>query len=511
MSTRWALISVTDKEDLVSFATGLVKLGFSLLSTGGSAQTLRDGGLEVTDVAQRTGFPEMLDGRVKTLHPSVHAGILARATDDHLAQLAAQSIAPIDLVVVNLYQFAKAAEAGAEWNELVESIDIGGPTLIRAAAKNCERVAVVTHPDQYEQVLGELTAYGEVRSETRRHLAVLAFQYTASYDAVIAQTFWSRGPDRGFPTQLSMTWRKANDLRYGENPHQVAALYCDPSPQEGSLAAGKLMGGKALSYNNLVDAEAALALIREFDRPAVAVIKHTNPCGAAVADTIEEAYKLAVAGDPLSAFGGIVACNRAVSPAVAETVVERFFEVVVAPDFSLEAVEILRRRENMRLLEVGECNGHVRMQVLRAISGGLLIQTIDNVVLDDARLKVVTDQKPTAEQWADLRFGWTVCKHVKSNAIVLVKDGQVVGVGAGQMSRVDAVVLAVRKAGERARGSVLASDAFFPFPDGIEEAAKAGVVAVIQPGGSKRDDEVTAAADEHHLPMVMTGIRHFRH
>ena len=503
-----ALLSVTDKTGIVEFARGLRELGWELVSTGGTARALQEAGLPVIPVHELTGFPELLDGRVKTLHPAVHAALLARPRAEDLEELARFGIEPIDLVACNLYRFEEAAQADLSWEELAEHVDVGGVTLLRAAAKNASRVAVLTDPAQYPEALTALREKGEIPLETRRRWAAVAFQHTAYYDAVIAQVLGSRAGVEPFGDRMVRAWRKVRELRYGENPHQRAAVYRDPLGPPRSLAAAEPLGGKELSYNNLLDAQAAWALACEFSRPAAVVVKHTNPCGCATAPSLQEAVEGALRGDPVSAFGGIVACNRPVDGASAARLQEIFLEVVVAPGFEPEALEVLRRKRNLRLLCPAPDTQGVE---LRTMAGGLLVQEVDRIGWDTQALRVVTSRQPTEEEWRSLEFAWTVCKHTKSNAIVLARGTEVVGVGAGQMSRVDSVRMAVWKAGERARGAVLASDAFFPFPDGVEEAARAGVVALVQPGGSVRDAEVVAAAERAGCAMVFTGVRHFRH
>ncbi|MCS7171802.1 MAG: bifunctional phosphoribosylaminoimidazolecarboxamide formyltransferase/IMP cyclohydrolase [Armatimonadetes bacterium] len=505
---RRALLSVTDKTGIVDFAQGLRELGFELISTGGTARALRDAGIPVTSVAEVTGFPEILGGRVKTLHPAVHAAVLARRADAE--ELARLGITPMELVAVNLYRFEEAAGAGRPWEELVEEIDVGGVALIRAAAKNCDRVAVLTDPRHYGPVLEELRRAGEVLPETRRRLAVEAFRYVADYDALIARVLAERSGLRGFPERLVWGWRRGQEVRYGENPHQAAVFYRDPLAPPGSLARAEQLAGKPLSYNNLLDTDAAWRLVWEFSEPAAVVVKHANPCGCALGRTAEEAVRGALRGDPVSRFGGIVALNRPVDAATARLLQEVFLEVVAAPEFDPQALEILRGKPGMRILRLDRPSEDTGWEI-RGVLGGVLVQEPDHLVWREEDLRVVTSRTPTPEEWEDLRFAWVVCKHTKSNAIVLARGREVVGVGAGQMSRVDAVRAAVRKAGERARGAVLASDAFFPFSDGVEEAARAGVVAIVQPGGSVRDAEVIAAAERAGCSMVFTGIRHFRH
>jgi phosphoribosylaminoimidazolecarboxamide formyltransferase/IMP cyclohydrolase len=519
---RRALLSVWDKAGLVDFARGLAALGVELVSTGGTAGALRDAGLAVTDVAAVTGAPEVLDGRVKTLHPAVHGGILARRDlEAHMATIAGLGIPPIDLVVVNLYPFEATAAKGAGYDETVEMIDVGGPAMIRAAAKNHAAVTVVIDPLDYGEILDSMRAHaGRTAAGLRQRLAAKAFARTAAYDAAIAGWLGERTGEL-LPEQLTVTARRAQLSRYGENPHQRAAFYVAGGAAPG-VATARQIQGKALSYNNLADADAALELVCELEAPAAAIIKHANPCGAAVAQDLAEAYAKALACDPTSAFGGIVALNRPLDRAAAERIAEVFTEVVIAPDADDEARAVLAAKPNLRLLLTGGLAparpGELR---LRSVAGGLLVQERDAGVLDEDRLEVVTARAPTAAEMADLRFAFAVCKHVRSNAIVFAKGGATVGIGAGQMSRLDAVRIAVLKASEaavlagesasRLAGSVVASDAFFPFPDGLEAALQAGATAAIQPGGSLRDDEVIAAADRAGAAMVFTGIRHFRH
>jgi phosphoribosylaminoimidazolecarboxamide formyltransferase/IMP cyclohydrolase len=525
-SIRRALLSVSDKTGLVELALALVYLGVELVSTGGTRKTLADAGLPVRDISDVTGFPEILDGRVKTLHPRVHAAILAvRDNAQHQAVLRQHEITPIDLVVCNLYPFeATVARAGSTREEIIENIDIGGPSMIRSAAKNYHDVAVLTDPDQYPAVIEELRASGGALSQaTRERLAAAAFARTAAYDRAISDYFAGLvggAAAEQFPADLDLRFRQRQRLRYGENPHQMAAFYVDPACRYPCLATAEPLHGKELSYNNLLDLDSALNLVRDFTEPAAVVIKHNNPCGAAVGATLEDAFCKAYQGDPLSAYGGVLGFNRDVDEATAHQVTEpnRFVECVIAPGFSREAFELLTTRpswkKNVRLLRTGplEADGERAASLdFRRVDGGLLVQTRDLGGVDFGQLQVATKRAPTPEEMADLRFAWLVCKHVKSNAIALAKGGMVVGVGAGQMSRVDSVQNAVRKAGERVAGSVLASDAFFPFRDNIDEAAKAGVTAVIQPGGSMRDKDCIVACDEHGLAMVLTGVRHFRH
>jgi phosphoribosylaminoimidazolecarboxamide formyltransferase/IMP cyclohydrolase len=543
---RRALLSVWDKSGLVEFARELRGFGVELLSTGGTAKALRDAGLEVRDVSDVTGFPEMLDGRVKTLHPRIHGGLLAVRDDAaHMAALAEHGIEQIDLVVINLYPFEQTvAREGTTLEEAIEQIDIGGPAVIRSAAKNHRDVAVVVSPADYETVLAELREHdGATSLRLRSRLALRAFQRTSAYDMTIsaylstfghnqprahrdapgiaagtggfAATFSSKTPmptsiedAQTPPARAQWTLAKKQDLRYGENPHQQAALY-ETGARRG-VGAAELLSGKEMSYNNYVDADAAWQLVCDFDEPACAIIKHTNPAGVALAATAEAAYRRALATDPTSAFGGIVAFNRKVDEAAARAVNEIFTEVVIAPDFDDAALEALRAKKNLRVLRAGEPGLAAGLEY-RQITGGMLVQTRDTHKLSRDDLKVVTKRAPTEEETRALLFAWTVCKHTKSNAIVYARDGQTVGVGAGQMSRVDSVKLGAARAVLPVAGSVVASDAFFPFRDGIDEAAQHGITAVIQPGGSVRDAEVIAAADEHGLAMVFTGIRHFKH
>lgn len=517
-----ALLSVTDKSGVVDFARRLAALGIELVSTGGTARVMREAGLKVRDIADLTGFPEMLDGRVKTLHPKVHGGILYRREDSsHRAAVAAHGILPIDMVVVNLYAFEQtAAKPGILLGDLIENIDIGGPSMVRSAAKNFRDVAVVTSKADYEAVAGELERNsGALELETRWRLARQAFALTAAYDTAIANTLdkiesaepasvvkFSPASEAPLPSTLRLIYPKAMDLRYGENPHQRAALYADRSGL--GMAAARQLHGKELSYNNLVDLDACWELAREFDEPAVAIIKHTNPCGAATGVSIAEAYRKALATDPVSAYGSVIGVNREVDGEAAAEIAQLFVEAIAAPSFSEAAIERLGAKKNLRLVEVRSAD---QERVLKQISGGLLMQDADRGRVREADLKVVTRRGPSAEEMRSLLFAWVVAKHVKSNAIVYARDGQTLGVGAGQMSRVDAAKFGAEKAVLPLAGCVAASDAFFPFPDGLETVAAAGATAVIQPGGSKRDGEVIAKADELGVAMVLTGMRHFRH
>jgi phosphoribosylaminoimidazolecarboxamide formyltransferase / IMP cyclohydrolase len=512
-----AILSVTDKTGLVEFARKLAALGIELISTGGTAKLLRESEINVKDVSEYTGFPEMLDGRVKTLHPKVHGGILHRRENPlHRAAVAEHGIEPIDLVVVNLYAFEKAAaKPGVHLEELMENIDIGGPSMIRSAAKNFWDVAVVTSPADYDAIAAELeSSHGELTYATRWHLAQKAFATTAAYDSAIASTLERIGADgrfepraeSGFPQVLRLSFDKVMDLRYGENPHQEAAMYSDGSGE--GVANGTQVQGKELSYNNIVDLQAAWDLAQEFEEPVCAIIKHTNPCGSATGKTLVEAYQKALECDPVSAFGGVIGVNRMVDKEAAEEMAKLFLEVIAAPGFDEGAKARFATKKNLRLLEIKNAP---RKWVLKNVSGGILLQDVDVRSLQEADLKVVTKRQPTPGEKRALLFAWKVCKHVKSNAIVYARDGQTVGVGAGQTSRVDSCRIGAMKAVLPLKGTVAASDAFFPFPDGVEEIAKAGATAIIQPGGSVRDQEVIAAADRLGLAMIVTGVRHFRH
>ena len=525
-----ALISVSDKSGLVEFARGLVAAGIEIFASGGSRKHLEEAGVPVREVAAYTGFPEMMDGRIKTLHPKIHGGILCRRDNpDDMSAIAAQGIVPFELVVVNLYPFQQTvSRPSVTVEEAIENIDIGGPTLIRGAAKNHEFVTVACDPKQYHQILNEIRASGATSFHLRQSLAAFAFVHTTQYDSAIASYLLNPQGERPFTAtevqidggaaDIEVSLQLKQPLRYGENPHQTAALYAFPGAGADALVHAEQLHGKELSYNNYLDLDSALAIVRSLPMPSVVVIKHNNPCGAAGAETVCDALRRAWDGDPVSAFGSVLGFNEPVDAAAAEFLAEpdRFVEAIIAPDFSPEAFEILttkpKWKANVRLLKLEQMMFHESGQrEFRQISGGMLCQTADNLRDDDAQWKVVTDPQPTKEQQIDLRLAWSVCRHVKSNAIVLAKDLMIVGVGAGQMSRVDSVEIAIKKAGERARGAMLASDAFFPFADSIHQAAAAGVAAVIQPGGSRRDEEVTAACNQHGIPMILTGHRHFRH
>jgi phosphoribosylaminoimidazolecarboxamide formyltransferase/IMP cyclohydrolase len=515
---RSALISCFDKTGVPELAAALAARGVRIVSTGSTAATIREAGVDVVEVADLTGFPECLGGRVKTLHPRVHAGILADRTDPgHVAELAELGIDPIDLVVVNLYPFERTVASGAADDAVVEMIDVGGPTMLRAAAKNHGSVGVVVDPSDHARVLADLEQHGGLTGGLRRELAATAFRHTATYDAAIATWFAQRdeaASDPGAapvpPAFLGLPLERAATLRYGENPHQSAALYRLPGARRG-VAGARQLGGKELSFNNLLDTHAAWSLVAEFDDPAVVIIKHTNPSGVAVAATLLEAYEQALAGDPVSAFGGIVALNRPVDAATARAITAIFTEVVVAPGYDAEAREVLATKANLRVLEHADAARPGPEWQVRSIDGGVLVQTTDAGAEPWGEWRTVSARPLDAALEADLRLAWIVAKHASSNAIVAARDRRIVGVGAGQMSRVDSVRLAVERAGGRQQGAVAASDAFFPFRDAVDALAGAGIVAIVQPGGSMRDEEVIAAADEHGIAMVLTGRRHFRH
>ena len=506
------LLSVTDKTGILEFASALAAMGAELISTGGTARLIRDAGIPVADVSDVTGFPEMLDGRVKTMHPSVAGGILAmRDNPEHMAAIQAHGIVPIDMVVVNLYRFEEvAAKAGAPLAELIENIDIGGPTMLRAAAKNYQDVAVVTGPEDYPSVIEEMRASGgELSLGTRWRLAKKVFRTTAGYDSAISARLEQVDAAGPLPRDLAIRAPKLMDLRYGENPHQAAALYGRPGQ---GIAGAAQLHGKELSYNNLVDLDAAWQLVNEFERPAVAIVKHTNPCGCAEQDTLVGAYRKAFEADPVSAYGGVIGINRPIDEETAREIAKTFVEAIAAPDYSAEAVAVLAAKKNLRLMRVAPgADLQVVELAVKSISGGYLAQTADSARLDRAAAVVKTQRAPSEAEWAALEFAWKVAKHVKSNAIVYARAGQTVGVGAGQMSRVDSVKLGATKAVLPVAGTVVASDAFFPFADGVEAAVQNGATAFIQPGGSVRDAEVVAAADRLGVAMVFTGVRHFRH
>ncbi|RDW20219.1 bifunctional phosphoribosylaminoimidazolecarboxamide formyltransferase/inosine monophosphate cyclohydrolase [Oceanobacillus arenosus] len=507
-----ALISVSNKDNLQAFAKGLDQLGYEIISTGGGTfQTIKDAGVEPILVEEITGFPEIMDGRVKTLHPLVHGGILAkRANEAHMKQMAENNIEPIDIIVVNLYPFKETLEKiSVSKEEIIENIDIGGPTMLRAAAKNFEDMIVVVDPADYESVLTGLRDE-TLDFEKRKQLAGKVFRHTAYYDAMIAQYFMTETNEE-FPETYTVTYEKVQDLRYGENPHQQAAFYKNPIVNTMSLATVKQLHGKELSYNNIQDANAALEILSEYKDPAAVAVKHMNPCGIGVAETINQAFLKAYEADSTSIFGGIVALNREVDVATAEKLSEIFLEIVIAPSFADEAFAILSKKKNIRLLELELNEEKSANHKLTTVDGGVLIQSRDNGKVAATDLKVATKREPTEQEIADLLFGWKAVKHVKSNAIVLAKDNQTIGVGAGQMNRVGSAMIAIEQAGEKAKGSVMASDAYFPMPDTVEKAIEAGVTAIIQPGGSIRDQDSIDVCDAHGIAMVYTGMRHFKH
>lgn len=508
-----AILSVYDKTGILDFAKGLESLNVELISTGGTAKILRNAGVKVKDISELTGFPEILDGRVKTLHPVVHAGILAiRENEEHMKLLEEHNIGLIDMVVVNLYPFEEVMKRGAPHADIIENIDIGGPTMLRSAAKNYKYVAVIVDPDDYERVLNEMrSSKCRLSDETRAELAQKVFERTASYDSVINSYFLKYLNKKGFRDRVVLSFQKVKDLRYGENPHQSAALYVSTGEKRESLASQKPLQGKEVSYNNLIDAESARALVFEFDEPAVAIIKHTNPCGVAIGVDILDAYRKALSVDPVSAFGGIVATNREIDRSAAEEMAKLFIEVIVAPEFSEDALDIFSKKKNVRLIKLPKPLLE-DVYCFRSIDGGMIIQSYDNSSKTEVRnARIVTERKPTEAEMKALDFAWKVAKHVKSNAIVFAREDMALGIGAGQMSRVDSVKIAIMKAQHPLKGSVVASDAFFPFRDGVDEIAKAGATAIVQPGGSVRDDEVIKAANEHKMAMLFTGVRHFRH
>jgi phosphoribosylaminoimidazolecarboxamide formyltransferase/IMP cyclohydrolase len=514
-NVRRALVSVSDKRGLIPFVTGLRELGVEVLSTGGTCRQLREAGLDVIEVSEKTGFPEIMDGRVKTLHPIIHGGLLGRrGTDESVME--EHGIEPIDLLVVNLYPFEQTiARDDATIDDAIENIDIGGPAMIRAASKNHDGVAVIVEPDDYEAVLEDLKN-DKLSLESRRRLAAKAYAHTASYDTAITGYLSRSLGDDALGQRFLYSGALSEKLRYGENPHQDAAFFVDQQAPAGSLAAAKQLQGKALSYNNIADSDAALECVKQFGNPACVIVKHANPCGVAVADNILDAYEKAFKTDPTSAFGGIIAFNRALDAKTAQAIVEKqFVEVIVAPAIEADAAKIVATKKNVRVLETGRWpNAANAGYEFKKVTGGLLVQNTDLGVITADDLKVVTDLAPTAEQIQDMLFAWTVVKYVKSNAIIFCKDNMTIGVGAGQMSRVYSTKIAAIKAADEGleiKGSVMASDAFFPFRDGIDAAAETGISAIIQPGGSMRDDEVIQAANENALAMVFTGMRHFRH
>ncbi len=510
-----ALISVSDKTGIVEFAKSLNDLGFEIISTGGTAKALRDSGLPVVNVSDVTGFPECLDGRVKTLHPKIHAGILAmRSNPVHMQQLNELDVDPIDLIVINLYPFKQTIlKDDVTREEAIENIDIGGPTMLRAAAKNYQDVAVVVDPTDYDKVLSELKE-GEVSLDTKFYLSTKVFEHTAHYDALIAQYLREQSSYTKYPEVLTLTFEKAQDMRYGENPHQEAVFYKEVKPVAGSLPKAKQLHGKELSFNNINDTNGALDLLKEFTEPTIVAVKHANPCGVGSGETIYDAYMKAYEADPVSIFGGIVAANRPVDKATAEEINKIFVEIVIAPGYTEEGLEVLRQKKNIRILVLEDIaeplpKGYWDM---KKVAGGLLVQDVNTKFLnEDNPFEVVTDRKPTDKEIQDLLFAWKLAKHVKSNGIAIAKDNQSLGLGPGQVNRIWAVEHAINRSGDKVKGAVLASDAFFPFADCVEAAAKAGITAIIQPGGSIRDQESIDACNKYGIAMIFTGVRHFKH
>lgn len=511
MSKR-ALISVSDKTGIADFAKSLTELGYTIISTGGTANALKEANIPVVKVSEVTGFPEILEGRVKTLHPFIHAGILAKGEKAHLDQLAQLKIEPINLVIVNLYPFRETiAKPNVTLEDAIENIDIGGPSMVRAAAKNYERVAVVVNPQRYDEIISQLQEQGNIDLATRQALALEAFTHTASYDMAISQYLSGVVKPGQFPDTWFSSGEKLQELRYGENPHQKAAFYRIPGQSKGTMAGAKQVQGKELSYNNLVDVQAAWAIVSEFAEPAATVIKHTNPCGTALGQDLCEAYVRAYSADSLSAFGGIIGLNRPVDEKTASEIAKTFMEAVIAPAYSEEALAILANKKNLRLLAMGTEDSKTKEYWVEPVTGGFLVQEWDDAKITREQLQIVTNKIPDETTIEELLFAWRVVKHTKSNAIVITKDKATIGVGAGQMNRVGSAAIALEQAKEKARGAVLASDAFFPFADTVELAARHGVKAIIQPGGSIRDEDTIAKANEYGVVMVFTGIRHFKH
>ncbi|WP_336788933.1 bifunctional phosphoribosylaminoimidazolecarboxamide formyltransferase/IMP cyclohydrolase [Paenibacillus sp. MMO-177] len=516
MAIRRALISVSDKTGIVEFSRELAAQGVQIISTGGTFNLLEKEGIPVIGISDVTGFPEILDGRVKTLHPAVHSGLLAiRDNEEHQKVMQELGLDYIDLVVVNLYPFKQTiANPNVEYEDAIENIDIGGPTMLRSAAKNHAFVTVVVDANDYAAVIEEIKAGGDTTLETRKRLTAKVFRHTAAYDALIAD-YLTKQVGEELPESYTVTYEKVQDLRYGENPHQKAAFYSKPLAPVGNITTAEQLHGKELSYNNINDANAALAIVKEFDEPACVAVKHMNPCGVGIGADIHEAYQKAYAADPTSIFGGIVAANRTIGVETAELLSQIFLEIIIAPDFTPEALEVLTKKKNIRLLKLGELAGSAAERksdwLSTTVDGGLLVQESDVRSLTEADLQFVTNRKPTEEELKQLLFGWKVVKHVKSNAILLAKNNMTIGVGAGQMNRVGAARIAIEQAGEQAAGAVLASDAFFPMGDTVELAAKHGITAIIQTGGSIKDEESIAAANAHNIAMVMTGVRHFKH
>lgn len=512
MTIQRALVSVSNKEGIIPFVTELVQQGIEVISTGGTKSLLQQNGVKVTGISEVTGFPEIMDGRVKTLHPNIHGGLLAvRSNPDHMKQLEENRILPIDLVVVNLYPFKETiSKQDVTFDDAIENIDIGGPTMLRSAAKNHQDVAVVVDPADYAEVLGQIKLEKEVTLATKQKLAAKVFRHTASYDALIAE-YLTDAVGEEDPETVTYTFEKKQSLRYGENPHQTATFYKKPLASQVSIAEAVQVHGKELSYNNIKDADAALQIVREFKQPAAVAVKHMNPCGVGTGETILEAFTRAYEADPTSIFGGIIALNHEVDKATANKLHEIFLEIVIAPSFDSEALEILTSKKNVRLLTLDVLGAEKQDQQITSIHGGLLVQDEDALSFDDAKITVPTKREPTEQEWEDLKLAWKVVKHVKSNAIVLTKNRMTVGVGAGQMNRVGAAKIAIEQAGTLAEGSAMGSDAFFPMNDTVEAAAKAGVTAIIQPGGSIKDEDSIKKADEYGITMVFTGVRHFKH
>ena len=507
-----ALISVSDKTGLTELVRQLVEMDWDVISTGGTYRTLQEAGLPVVNISEVTGFPEILDGRVKTLHPNIHSGILARRNEEsHMEQLNEHQLSLIDLVIVNLYPFQQTiAKPSVTWEEAIENIDIGGPSMLRAAAKNHRDVTVIVDVDDYDELVRQLKEQGETSPAWRQALAAKVFRHTAAYDSVIAKYLTERTASTEYPDRLTVTYERVQTLRYGENPHQSAAFYREPNVRDG-LPAAEQLNGKALSYNNINDANAAWEMVSEFSVPAVVAVKHMNPCGVGIGSNINEAFEKAYNADPVSIFGGIVATNQTVDETTAKKMHEIFLEIILAPEFTPQALDILRKKKNLRLLRMTGGEDINAYRKLQSVQGGLLVQEADLHELKKEMCQVATEHEPSDSEWEQLLFAWHVVKHVKSNAIVLVKDNQTIGIGAGQMNRVGAAKIALEQAGDRARGAVMASDAFFPMPDTMETAAAAGISAVIQPGGSKRDQDSIDVCNANGMSMVMTGVRHFKH
>lgn len=512
MNKKRALISVSDKSGIVEFAKSLVELGFEIISTGGTKKQLHENGVPVIGVSDVTGFPEILEGRVKTLNPYIHGGLLAKhGIEDHQQQLTEHSITPIEVVCVNLYPFKETiSKPDVTVEDAIENIDIGGPAMLRASAKNHEYVTVVVDPIDYDTVLTELKQQGKTMKETRRRLAAKVFRHTAAYDSLISQ-YMTELVQEETPENVTVTYELAQGLRYGENPHQKAAFYRKPLGSKFSIAHGQQLHGKELSYNNINDADAALQIIKEFNEPAAVAVKHMNPCGVGTGETIFAAFEKAFEADPVSIFGGIIALNREVDEMTARKLHEIFLEIIIAPSFSPAAIEILETKKNLRLLTIPFEKKNAPEKKIVSVQGGLLLQEEDLYTLEDAELRVVTKREPTQEEWKSLKLGWKVVKHVKSNAIVVANEDMTLGIGAGQMNRVGAAKIALEQAEEKASGAIMASDAFFPMDDTVLAAAKAGITAIIQPGGSIRDEDSIKKADEYGIAMVFTGIRHFKH